>query len=211
MQKLTIRFLIISSFFLIILSCKAFKLQDAVRKESDTKSVKNPFFSDPNKDYVYKTNIEVYGKNLGGIFIAKRLNDTLHRMVLTTDFGNKLLDFELSKNSFKVNFIVEELDKNIIKNILKDDFKMLFKSDFVIEETFEDNNYIIYKSLEENKFTSYLYKKKNNNDLIKIVKASKRKEKVTFEFESENNTFAEKIIITHHNIKLKLSFNQINN
>jgi hypothetical protein len=111
MQKLMIRYLLISAFFTLFISCKSYQVQDAVSVDNSLQFVQNQYFSDVSLDYVYKTHIEIYGNKMGGIFIAKRINDSIHRMVLTTDFGNKLLDFEISENSFKVNFIIDNLDK----------------------------------------------------------------------------------------------------
>ena len=111
-----IRYLLISSFLALFISCKSYLIKDAVLIDNSLQFVQNLYFSDPSLDYVYKTHIEIYGNKMGGIFIAKRVNDSIHRMVLTTDFGNKLLDFEISENSFKVNFIIDNLDKQIIIN-----------------------------------------------------------------------------------------------
>lgn len=210
MQKLTIRLLLISLFSLFFCSCKSYKLDDVTKVNSIEKKVQNNYFSNPEVDYVYKANIEVYGNNIGGIFIAKQINDTLHRMVFTTDFGNKLMDFELSKNSFKVNYIVEDLDRNIIKNVLKEDFRLLLQTDYKIDEVFENERSFIYKS-QAKKGYNYLFIDKKNDNLVKLLNTSKRKEKVTFEFESKNSTFAENVRIAHQNIKLKIKLNQISN
>ncbi len=90
------RFLVISSLFVFFISCKTYEIPNTTKIESNQKNFQNLYFSDSEKDYVYKASIEVYGKQLGGIFVAKKINDTLHRAVLTTDFGNTLLDFEVS-------------------------------------------------------------------------------------------------------------------
>lgn len=210
MQKLTIRLLLISFFGLLFFSCKSYRLEGVKENLELDKKVQNNYFSNPETDYVYKANIEVYGNNIGGIFIAKQINDTLHRMVFTTDFGNKLMDFELSKNSFKVNYIVEELDRNIIKNVLKEDFRLLLQTNYEVDQVFENELYTVYKS-ETKKGFNFLFVDKKNNNLVKLLNTTKRKEKVTFEFESKNSIFAEKVRITHQNIKLKINLNQISN
>lgn len=210
MQKLTIRLFLISFFGLLFFSCKSYQLEGVKENLELDKKVQNNYFSNPETDYVYKANIEVYGNNIGGIFIAKQINDTLHRVVFTTDFGNKLMDFELSKNSFKVNYIVEDLDRNIIKNVLKEDFRLLLQTNYKVDEVFENEGYTIYKSITEEGF-NFLFVDKKNNNLVKLLNTTKRKEKVTFEFESKNATFAEKVRITHQNIKLKINLNQISN
>lgn len=202
-----IRYLLISALFCLFVSCKSYQVQDAVSVDNSLQFVQNQYFSDVSLDYVYKTHIEIYGNKMGGIFIAKRINDSIHRMVLTTDFGNKLLDFEISENSFKVNFIIDNLDKKIIINTLRDDFRTLLQVNSKVFKTYKRNNEVIYQT--EN--NAYYYFDEVSHNLTKIIKTNKRKEKVVFTFDSKKTTFAENINIQHFNIKLKIDFNQISN
>jgi hypothetical protein len=103
---------------IVLVSCGSVT-KNYTPKKLDKTSYDVPYFSDSKTDYVYKTNISVYGNELSGIFIAKKINDTTHRIVFTTEFGNKLMDFEISENDFKVNSIVSELDRKILINTLK--------------------------------------------------------------------------------------------
>ena len=196
-----------NTFFSLFISCKSYQVKDAVSVDNSLQFVQNQYFSDASLDYVYKTHIEIYGNKMGGIFIAKRINDTIHRMVLTTDFGNKLLDFEISENSFKVNFIIDNLDKKIIINTLRDDFRTLLQVNSKVFKTYKRNNEVIYQT--EN--NAYYYFDEVSRNLTKIIKTNKRKEKVVFTFDSKKTTFAENINIQHYNIKLKIDFNQISN
>lgn len=177
-------------------------------KKLDKTTYEVPYFSEPKTDYVYKTNITVYGHEMSGIFIAKKINDTTHRVVFTTEFGNKLFDFEISETTFKVNSIVSELDKKILINTLKEDFRLLLKKEYLIQEQFENESYNIYKSADENR-DNYLFVSKNNHQLDKIIRASKTKEKITITFTLENNIFAEKVVILHQNIKLNIELNYL--
>jgi hypothetical protein len=210
MLKLTNRLLLISILSVFTFSCKSYQVANAVKKENTTTEFKNPYFSNPETDYVYKAHIEVYGNKLGGIFVAKRISDSIHRVVFTTEFGNKLLDFELSENEFKVNYILEELDQKMIVNTLRDDFRILLKVNHPIYETFQSEHFEILKSNAKNRF-NYFFVNEKNNQLVKLIHTSKSKEKVIFEFESKNSIFAEIIRINHQNIKLKIELNQINN
>lgn len=210
MRKLTTRLLLISLLSILLFSCKSYKIEGVTKKEGKETVFKNYYFSNPETDYVYKAHIEIYGNPLGGIFVAKKINDTTHRVVFTTEFGNTLFDFELSDNSFKVNYIVEDLDRKIIINTLKEDFRLLLKTNHEVQEVFENEAYIIYKS-KDNKRYNYLFESKKHSKLIKLLHTSKTKEKVTFEFNSKSNTFAESVKITHQNIKLKIELNQIIN
>ncbi|MEQ3661714.1 MAG: hypothetical protein ABNG96_03400 [Flavobacterium sp.] len=138
------------------------------------------------------------------------MNDTIHRVVFTTDFGNKLLDFEISETGFKVNYVVEGLDRKLILNTLEKDFKLLLKQSFKINEVFENNEYYIYKCNDEKRF-NYVYKSKSDDKFVKIIQASKSKEKLTLKFDSYEGKIAENILILHHNIKLKITLNKLEN
>ncbi|GAA4775376.1 MULTISPECIES: hypothetical protein [Flavobacterium] len=205
-----IRLLLISALLFQLVSCKPYQVQNSVVKQTSIKEFKNPYFDNPEIDYVYKAQIEVYGNKLGGIFVAKKISDSVHRVVFTTEFGNKLMDFELSDNEFKVNYIIEQLDKKIILNTLKEDFRLLLKVHHQINQSFENDLFNVYKSNNDKRFI-YFFINRNDNKLIKLISASKYKEKVVFEFESKNTTFAEMIRINHKNIKLKIELNQIIN
>lgn len=209
MQKSTILFLI--SFLILLTSCATNNVvKDFKPKEVNVKNYDNPYFSNPEIDYVYKANISVYGNELSGIFIAKKISESAHRVVFTTEFGNKLLDFEISENDFKINSIVDELDKKILINTLKTDFRLLLKKDFQVNEHFENQSFDVFKSADKNKF-NYLFESKTDSKLTKIVHSSKRKEKFSIIFTTENNTFAQNIVIKHENIKLKIELNYLKN
>ncbi|KIO51143.1 hypothetical protein [Flavobacterium hibernum] len=206
MQKSTIQFLLINCLLAIVLVSCGSVTKNYIPKKLDKTAIEVPYFSDSKTDYVYKTNITVYGNELSGIFIAKKINDTLHRIVFTTEFGNKLMDFEISDKSFKVNSIVSELDRKILINTLKQDFRLLLKKEYLIEEQFENESNNIYKS-KDGKRDNYLFISKKEGKLEKVVHCSKTKEKFTIKFSSKNNIFAENIQIIHQNIKLKIELN----
>jgi len=206
MQKSTIQYLLINCLLAIVLISCGSVTKNYIPKKLDKTAVEVPYFSDSKTDYVYKTNITVYGNELSGIFIAKKINDTTHRIVFTTEFGNKLFDFEISETTFKVNSIVSELDKKILINTLKEDFRLLLKKDYLIQEQFENEFFNIYKSA-DGKRDNYLFLTKKDQKLEKVIHSSQIKEKFTVFFNSENNIFAEKIQIIHQNIKLKIELN----
>jgi hypothetical protein len=206
MQKSTIQFLLINCFLAIVLVSCGSVTKNYTPKKLDRASYEVPYFSEPKTDYVYKTNITVYGHEMSGIFIAKKINDTTHRVVFTTEFGNKLLDFEISEKSFKVNSIVSELDRKILINTLKEDFRLLLKKEYLIQEQFENDADNIYKSADGNR-DNYLFISKKEKKIEKVVHSSKTKEKITITFTLENDIFAKKIVILHHNIKLRIELN----
>jgi phosphoribosylformylglycinamidine (FGAM) synthase PurS component len=209
MQKSTIPFLLINFFLVLVLSsCASNVVKGYTPVPLEKKTVEIPYFSNSKMDYVYKANISVYGNELTGIFIAKKINETTHRVVFTTEFGNKLLDFEISENDFKVNSIAEELNRKILINTLKEDFRLLLRKNYLIETQFENATDKVYQSREGNKY-NYLFVSKANEKQYKIVHSSRTKEKISISFDSENNIFAERVIIQHKNIKLKIELNYL--
>ncbi|MBC5837341.1 hypothetical protein [Flavobacterium muglaense] len=169
-----------------------------------------PYFLSKDIDYVYRANITVYGNDLSGIVVIKKINETMHRVVFTTEFGNKLLDFEISETTFKVNAIVDELNRKILVNTLKNDFRILLRKSYKIDKQFEEDKYQIGESKIGNRY-DYLYFSKNGGELMRIIHASKRKEKLSISYTVESNIFANKIVIQHQNIKLRIELNYFNN
>lgn len=210
MQKLRILFSIISVFLLLFSSCAVKTVEGFDKKEITSEVFKSPYFSDKNEDYVYKASISVYGNNFGGIFIVKKTNESTHRAVFTTEFGNTLFDFEISGNNFEVNHIIDELDRKILINTLKRDFMLLLKENFSVSKKFENEYFRVYKSEDDKRF-NYLFVNKTDGKFSKLVHATKSKEKINIEYLSENNTLADKIIIQHKNIKLRIELNKIIN
>lgn len=201
------RYLLISSCLVLVVSCASYPKKQGFEKQSvTTANLQNPYFSNPNQDYVYKANIEVYDKTFGGIFIVKKLADQNHRVVFTTEMGNKLFDFSFANNDFKVNYIIDELNKKILINILKKDFKVLISNPLEIVSGYQSNNHEIFEAKIGSKSHYYYY----SNHLDKIVRTKNGKEKVSFQFSENNDTIAKYIEIAHSNIQLKITLKSLN-
>lgn len=207
MQKSVLRILLIS-LTLIWTGCGVYQPENAELTTTTISEYSNPYFSDTTKDYVYKANMEIYGRNLGGIVVIKKINEDTHRVVFATDFGNKLLDFEISSDSFKVNFFVDGMDNKRFLKALEDDFRMLLQPVYAIDKTFVGKNEIIYGS-EQNGGNIYLFENKEDKFLYKMIFARKSKEKITFEFQNKKDTFVEHIGIIHHNMPFTIQLIKI--
>lgn len=200
------RFLIISM-CLLVASCGSYpKKQDFQLERSSSKSIENPYFSDTRKDYVYKASITLYNRHFGGLLIIKKTADHQHRVAFTTEMGNKLFDFTFNEDEFKVNFILDELDKKMLINILEKDFKVLVASNLIASNSFSYNNNQIFET-EIHQKKHYYYVK--DNQLTKIVRVKNGKEKVLFLFSEIRNHLAHQIKIKHHNIKLEIDLKSI--
>lgn len=200
----------ISSFIILFVSCKAYVPPGAVLTENKRETLENNYFSDKEKDYIYRANIEAYGNTFGGLFIVKKTGEDIHRVVLTTDFGFKMLDVEVSQNSFEIHFIIEQLNRKAFRKILEEDFKVLLKPEFQVYETYNDGRSDIFKSKFENKKV-FICQNFENNTIEEIKLISNSKVRVSFNFTSENNTFADSITIKHNDLDLKINLTQYQN
>lgn len=206
-QSRILYFLISSCIAVVLASCASKTVKGFEEKAVADTAFKATYFSDKATDYVYKAHISIYGKDFGGIFIAKKMNDTLSRVAFTTEFGNKLFDFEITDDSFKVNYILEELDRKIIVNMLKRDFMLLLKQNYIIQQQYEDAANTVYKSKAGNRY-NYLFLDKASGKLTKLVNA-KVNEKIIITYLQESDILAHKIIIDHKNINLRIELDYI--
>jgi hypothetical protein len=152
--------------------------------------------------------MDIYKNDVSGILIIKKISESTHRVVMTSDFGNKMIDFEISENDFKLNYVISDLDKKMVINFLKNDFQKLLKRKFIVKESFENNNSNIYLS-ENKKNMYYLFFNKETNLLKKIIYTQNNKEKIDFSFEAKKPTFAETIEIQHKDFKINIKLFQI--
>ncbi|MBG44299.1 MAG: hypothetical protein CL530_10060 [Aequorivita sp.] len=198
-RYLTISFLV-SLFFV---SCSLKTTEGLRQVHFNETEVENPYFLNPEIDYVYKAKIAIYKKNFGGILIIKKIGPESHRVVFTTEFGSKLFDFQFEGDTFTKHFVVEDLDKKFIVNILKDDFKLLVDEKANILAVYESEKQRIYKTQREDRFNFYFIEDESEK-LQKIVNTSKTKEIVAIDFTASEENIAETIAIKHNNIKLTI-------
>ncbi|WP_179008961.1 hypothetical protein [Winogradskyella forsetii] len=198
---------LLSSFFMFFIACGSYpKKQDFQLANTSISFVQNPYFSSETKDYVYKANISVYNRGFSGIFIVKKIGKSNHRIVFTTEMGNKIFDFSIVNDTFKVNFILDALDKALLKNVLKKDFKALIKEELPVVKSYLSQDTLIYETKLDNKKHFYFKSQK----LDKIVRVGNGKEKVAFLFSEISDTIANQIKIEHSNIKLRIHLNYLN-
>lgn len=202
MRKLINRILLFSSIILFTASCKSYKVQASGQELPVLHEYNKRYFDDNARDYIYKANIAIYNKEISGILIFKKLDEQRHRLVLTTDFGNKLMDVEISGEDFLVHFVMEDLNRKIILNTLKKDFRLLLQKHYAIDRTYSNDSTIIAKTKTGGK--QYLHISKADSLLRKVDYVPHRQSKLSLQFTPETTDFTKHINIQHHKIKLKI-------
>jgi hypothetical protein len=178
------------------------------QQDSVARNFTSVYFATAETDYIYKTALSAYGRDISGIVIIKRIGNDVHRVVFTTEFGNRLFDFEISQDHFKVNYILEDLDRKIILKVLEQDFRLLLQERFKVDATFINDKHTVLKSIADDRL-NYIYLSKNEEKYVQLIHASKRKEKLSITFTSENDIFADTIVIQHADIKLRIELIRI--
>jgi len=197
------RYLLISFLFISLNSCSLKTTKDLLEVDLSKNTIENIYFSDESKDYLYKAKIDIYGNNFGGILIIKKQSKNKHRVVFTTEFGNKLFDFLYEGNEFTLNYIVEELNKKMIVNTLQKDFKILISERQKVNNQYQSEDFNVYQVADSNRNNFYFFNKKSAT-LDKIVNTSKSKEKLEILFDNIEGNNANSIVINHKNIKLNI-------
>jgi len=200
------RYLLISITFLLV-SCGSYpKKNDFQELGKSIEYVNNPYFSDKTKDYVYKAKIEAFDKSFGGIFIMKKLGPGHHRIVFTTEMGNKIFDFTLNGQSFRIKQIIPEMNKRILINILKKDLKVLVREKSIAFTGYTKKRDAIWET-RFNEETHYYFIK--DQQLNKIIKVKGGKKKVEFIFSEINDNIVAQIQILHKKIPLRINLTAI--
>lgn len=207
MRQFLTQILVCSFLAFFLVSCKTYQPENLTKVSSDKKEVENLYFSS-SEDYLYKCQMEVYGNDISGIVIIKKMSNNVHRVVMTTDFGNKMIDFEISQTDFKLNYVLPDLDKKMVINFLKNDFRILLQQKYSVLDTFTNSESTIYTSKEDS-FPKYLFMDKSTDLLQKIVVTNNNKEKINIRFEAKKHIFADNIEIQHKDFKIQIKLTQI--
>ncbi|HLT52136.1 MAG TPA: hypothetical protein VKZ93_09260 [Arenibacter sp.] len=202
------RYFLISGMVLLLMACGSYPKKNNFQKvEKATMDIINPYFSDRARDYVYKAKITFADKSFGGLFVVKKLDEDQYRVVFTTEMGNKLMDFSFEGNTFKVNYILEEMDKKILIDLLRKDFYVLIRerSTVIHQYAKQGDTTLLETRAGKGTYFYYLY----DNKLQKVIGAGNGKEKTIYDFLEIDGYLAKEIDIIHKRIKLSIHLKAI--
>ena len=206
MKQFQIQFLSIS-FFLLLVSCGSYPKKMNYVKEGITKEYAfNPYFSNPAIDYVYKANIAFRENNFGGILIIKKIDEDSHRILFTTEMGNKIFDFTISDNTYKTNYLNDQINNQKFIKVLVNDFKVLINEDVKINSSYKLDSTSIFDSQLNGMDYYYCYK---SNKLESITNVVGKKEKASYLFFDIDSDVAKNIRILHPNFNLNINLKLI--
>lgn len=199
-------------FFVIITSCSN-PYKNLSKTEYSADNIKQIPYALPfsAKTLIYKADISFYKTDISGLLIMKKMDESIYRIALTTQFGLKIFDFELNNGTLNVKYCAEYLDKKVIINTFQNDFNLLLiqnhaKNIFVIENP--ERNQKIWQ-LKSGKL-NYNYIQNTDSEKIENISFKKQNsEKISVGLYNYKGNIPGNITLEHHNIKLKMNLKLI--
>jgi hypothetical protein len=193
------RFLILSVF--ILLSCGTqYKIANTLQEKSVNKVVKNPYFNQIGKEYSYRFKITFMKNEMKGNFIVKKIDDSTHRAVMTSDFGNTLFDLSITNTDYTLHYAMPDLNKKIVVNTLADDLQTIFKNDFQINQQIDTDDLRILKSKE----ISLSFPKNEPIYFNELTRLNNNKIKTINTLKVDETDYIPHILIKHNHFNLSI-------
>jgi hypothetical protein len=202
------RFLLLSSCFFFLAGCSSVykNLQPTTGNVSAVRKFKPDF-----KVALYNTEVNVTSHHLSGLLLIKKMPDSSLRMVFSNEMGVKFFDFQfLPDGSFKVFYIIKQMDKKPVITTLMKDF------DLVLMRHMNDNTASIlkqdghvYYKFPQSKGFNYYITNTAGDSLIRMERSSKRRPVVVAIMKNYKDGIPDTIGIEHKTFKFMIGLKRI--
>lgn len=159
----------------------------------------------------FDAGVDVTGKHISGLLLIKNMSDSSDRVVFTNEAGVKFLDFEWKKDgTFKVYYVIDQLDKRAVVNLLKNDFELILGVPFKATswKAWNNGKEIFFGTVQKNE-TYYFITDKDCASLLRIESGSDKKRKVTVRSYGRNRQQPDSIHLQHHTFDMKIILKKI--
>jgi hypothetical protein len=159
---------------------------------------------------LYKATINVYNKRYSGLIVLKQTDATTSHLTFITEIGMKMFDFEIKKDTFRLVYVFEPLNKPKILNLLENDMKLVLFYHLLNKkaETYKRGKDVILKTRDSN----YYYYKLNTgkNTIKKTVVKGKLFKKCKVDYFYGDSLDVQQIRLKHTGlIRVKIDLNKI--
>lgn len=118
-------------------ACKHYGAQGELIKSKSTEVVL-PYFDSLDYEYHYTAKIRAYNNDINGILIVKKMDEQHKRVVMLSDFGNTIFNFEFKNGKSKAIYVMDNLNKKIIVNRLLLYFDFFTRSSYKSSKQYKD-------------------------------------------------------------------------
>lgn len=160
---------------------------------------------DSTNTTLYKAYFDVYKHHLSGLLYVKPTNNKSYRVVFLTEVGMKFFDIEIFKDTYKIHYAVEYLDKKILWKLLQNDFNSLLTNTLIEKKICVPTK---KEFLHHRKERTYYYIN-SENQFEKIEKRSRFRVKMFVYLRDYQENFPFEIEIEHKNIDVNIKLIKI--
>jgi hypothetical protein len=209
MQRLPMRFLLLSSVFVVFTGCHTLYRQlKPVGGDPMTVTRLQPAFGVG----MYKTSVDVTGKHLSGVLILKKMPDSSLRAVFTSELGFTFFDFQWPvSGGFAVNTIIKQLDKPAVIKTLRKDFEGILMNRLpYAKSAIRTDGKFLYHLFKNKKDNYYYITDSVYNSLVRLERTGKRKKVTTVTMDVSPGHIPDSIHISHHNFVFDIKLKKMN-
>jgi hypothetical protein len=159
---------------------------------------------------LYIASIRVFNKHYSGLIVLKQTDSLTSHLTFITQLGMKMFDFEIKKDTFRLVYIFEPLNKPAIVYLLLSDMRLILLHHLL------NGKAEIYKLkqntiLKTNYINRYYYKlSPGKNTVEKTIVKGKLFKKARVDYFYGDSLDAQKIRLKHKGlIRIKISLNKI--
>lgn len=158
----------------------------------------------------YRSEVQIAGKQFGGILVVKKMSDQTIRTVFTGDAGITFFDMEFNGDDSWVHYMTKKLDRKPVIRQLKDDISLVLmtKMRSKPDQHIKNGNESIHVYQNDKKTTAW-YTSSNCSELIKAEIRIKGKLKTTASFFGTIESLPDSVFINHESINFTISLKKL--
>ena len=195
---------------LFVVSCSnPYKAITVVQPKEGEKIELTPAFKDLSEGKLYKAKVEILKNYLSGLLMIKEVKGS-NRVIFTSETGLKFFDFEFATDTFVIHHVMEQFDNKYVLKTLREDLGDIVFYDAKNQEVemfrMGKDEELVKRRKDEDDYLYYFYEAEK---LLKIERASDKKQKVIITFENYENDIPQLINIVHKDFKMNIELKYI--
>ncbi len=165
------------------------------------------FHAGKNESLVYKTMIRYKDKEFSSLTYLNALSDSVFKIVLLSNFGNTLLEAEISRDRFTVNNVISYLNRRPILKLLEADWRILLGGNLKtsIPELYSGNSQIMVFDFVDGRTNNLYHYNPVTKSVTQIESYKGKSKKVHVSIDSRQGYQPEVFSIEHASLHLKIT------
>jgi len=200
-KNLSIKALLLLAIVCTLQACKQYAFPGEIT-EKGAIPLSVPYFDSLKYEYHYSANIVAYNNKINGVLVVKKIADQHKRVVLLSDFGNTLFDFEYKNGKTKAIYVMDNLNKKIIVNKLGLYFALITQSQYTATAKYENAGNAYYLANLKKKKVA-IHREGNKTKELTLFSNWKTKAEVAFH---GDEYYADSIFFTSKELPMEMVF-----